>query len=171
MTAPILETPRLRLHPFAHGDVDVLHAQWTDPDVRRYLWDGRVIGRDEVAAVVDESIATFESQGIGFWTVAVRTAPDVVGFAGLRTMPDSSDVELYYGLLPGSWGRGFATEASIVVVRHGFDVAGLPAIWVRTDGPNLASVAVMKRLGARYARTDPIGAFGSTVVYLLAPGS
>jgi RimJ/RimL family protein N-acetyltransferase len=170
MSGPILETDRLRLRPFAPADVDVLHAQWTHPDVRRYLWDGRVIARDEVVAVVDESVAAFESRGVGFWVLELGTPPVVIGFAGLRPLPDGTDLELYYGLDPGHWSRGYATEASRAVLRYGFDVLGLAAIPIRTDGPNAASVAVMERLGARYVRTDPIGAFGTTIVYVVERG-
>ena len=52
------------------------------------------------------------------------------------------------------------------MLRYGFDVLGLEAIPIRTDGPNAASIAVMQRLGARYVRTDPTGAFGTTTVYV-----
>ena len=58
-------------------------------------------------------------------------------------------------------------EASRAVLRYGFDVLALQRIYIRTDGPNAASVAVMQRLGARYVRTDPTGAFGSTIVYVM----
>ncbi len=163
----ILETPRLRLRPFASDDVDVLHAHWTQPEVRRFLWDGRVVGRDEVVAVVQESIATFAARRLGFWTVGVHASSDVVGFVGLR--PSACDVELYYGLVPACWGRGYATEAARAVVRYAFDVVGVPSVHVRADGPNVASIAVMRRLGARLVRTESTGAFGSTVVYAIAP--
>jgi RimJ/RimL family protein N-acetyltransferase len=166
MSAPILETARLRLRPFAPADVDALHAQWTDPDVRRYLWDGRVIARDEVVAVVDESIAAFESRGSGFWVLELGDPPRVIGFAGLRPLPDAPELELYYGLDRPHWGKGYATEASRAVLRYAYDVLGLAEVPIRTDGPNTASVAVMERLGARYVRTDPVGAFGTTVVYV-----
>ncbi len=166
MSAPILHTPRLRLRPFDAGDVDRLHAHWTNPDVRRYLWDGVVITREQAVAVVDESIASFEQRRFGFWVI--ESGETFVGFAGLRAIPDAEDVELYYGLDPGHWGRGYATEASRAVLQYGFDVAGLDPIYIRTDGPNVASVGVMKRLGADYVRTDPIGAFGTTIVYVLS---
>jgi RimJ/RimL family protein N-acetyltransferase len=166
MNAPVLQTERLRLRPFASADVDVLHGQWTDPDVRRYLWDGRVIARDEVVAVVDESVATFARGGSGFWVIELGAPAVVIGFVGLRSLPDASDLELYYGLAPRHWGHGYATEASRAVLRYGFDVLGLEAIAIRTDGPNAASIAVMERLGARYLRTDPTGAFGTTIVYV-----
>lgn len=167
MTGPVLDTPRLRLRPFAPGDVDALHAHWTDPDVRRYLWDGRVIERDVVVAVVEESEASFATRRFGFWVLEAPGVPDLVGFAGLRPIPDERDIELYYGLARPHWGKGFATEASHAVLRYGFDVAGLDPIWIRTDGPNEPSIAVMRRLGATYVRTDPTGAFGATVVYVV----
>ncbi len=159
-----LETPRLRLRPFAPRDVDTLHAQWLDPDVRRYLWDGRTIARDEVVGVVEESIASFAARRFGLWTIEAGSTP--IGFAGLRRIPDSDDVELYYGLAPSSWRSGFATEAARAVLRYAFDVVGLARVWLRTDGPNVASVAVMERLGARYVRTERTGAFGETIVYV-----
>lgn len=170
MTAVTLRTERLRLRPFASTDVEALHAHWTDPDVRRYLWDGLVIARDQVVALVDESIDAFARRGFGLW-VLEHDDGAFVGFAGLRPMPDSDDVELYYGLSPARWGRGYATEASRAVLRHGFDVVGLDPIWIRTDGPNAASVEVMKRLGASYVRTDPVGAFGSTLIYVVRRGA
>lgn len=49
---PILESPRLRLRPVAPDDSAALWALWCDPDVRRYLWDDRVISREEADARV-----------------------------------------------------------------------------------------------------------------------
>jgi RimJ/RimL family protein N-acetyltransferase len=170
MTGPVLETPRLRLRPFAAGDVDALHAQWTDPDVRRYLWDGRVIAREEAQAAVEESIAGFATRRYGFWAVEPIAEPPgaaaLLGFTGVRGLADSEDVELYYGLARPYWGHGYATEASRAVLRYAFTTLGRERVYIRTDGPNAASVAVMRRLGARFVREDLIGAFGSTIVYV-----
>lgn len=161
------ETRRLRLRPFDRGDVDALHAQWTQPDVRRYLWDGAVIPREQVVAVVEESIASFAERRVGFWVVEAKDDGALIGFAGLRAIADGSGMELYYGLERDHWGRGFATEAARAVLRYGFEEVGLDPIFIRTDGPNVASVAVMQRLGARYVRRDPTGWFGETIVYVL----
>lgn len=162
-----LETARLRLRPFEAGDVDTLHALWTEPEVRRYLWDGVVIPRETAAAIVDESIASFAARRFGMWMALAKDDGRPLGFSGLRPIPEQVDIELYYGLSHAEWGRGFATEAARAVLRYGFDRAGIDPVWLRTDGPNEASVAVMKRLGARYVRTEPVGAFGTTVAYLL----
>jgi ribosomal-protein-alanine N-acetyltransferase len=164
MTGPILETPRLRLRPFIRDDVDVLLAHWRNEDVLRWLWDGRKVERDEVIDVVEESIAAFANGRAGFWIIE-RTGHGFAGFTGFRAMPNSTDLELYYALDPAHWGAGLATEAARAAAQYGFDVLGLETIPILTDGPNHASVAVMKRLGATYVRTDPVGAFGTTIVY------
>ena len=39
----VLATPRLSLHPVLPRDTLAMHEVWTDPDVRRFLWDGEVI--------------------------------------------------------------------------------------------------------------------------------
>lgn len=148
MSDVVLTTRRLRLRPFAPGDVDALHAHWTHPDVRRYLWDGREIARREAADVVEESIASFAARRFGFWAIELRDDPAVVGFVGLRPMPDPPDLELYYGLARPYWGRGLATEASRAVLRYAFEALAVDRVYIRTDEPNDASVRVVERLGA-----------------------
>lgn len=145
--AETLSTARLLLLPFGPEDADALHAQWNDPDVGRWLWDGQPVSRETVDAVVASSVRTFAQAGYGFFTLRPREAPDVViGFAGLRTIGESSDVEVLYGLLPAHWGRGLATEAARAVLDFGFD-GGLAAIAAGADPPHAASFAVMERLG------------------------
>jgi RimJ/RimL family protein N-acetyltransferase len=169
VTGPALETARLRLRSFERADVDALHAHWTDPDVRRYLWDGIAIPRQQAADVVEASIASFAGGGLGFWVLLVKDGGAFVGFTGFRAIEAGPDIELFYALDPPHWRRGFATEAARRVLRYAFDEAGLARIVIRTDSPNTASIEVMRRLGARYVRTDPVGAFGGTIVYDIGP--
>ena len=150
---PELRTLRLRLTPCALDDVGFLHRLWTDAHVRRFLWDDRVIGRDEAAAVVEASMESFPRHGFGMWVVHAE-AP--IGFCGLRHFGEPpDDVEVLYGLLPAHWGRGLATEAARAVLLAGFD-RGLPRIFAGADPPNVASIQVMERLGMRFAETRVI---------------
>ena len=64
-----IETARSRMRPFARADVDALHQLWTDPQVRKYLWDDIVIPREQAVEVVESSLASFEQRGFGFWEV------------------------------------------------------------------------------------------------------
>jgi [ribosomal protein S5]-alanine N-acetyltransferase len=146
--AVTLRTARLLLQPIAPADADALHAQWNDPDVGRWLWDGEPVSRETVAEVIAASQSGFEGPGFGFFTLRPRETPLVViGFAGLRTIGDSSDVEILYALLPAHWGRGLATEAAQAVLDWGFEILGLTQIAAGADPPNAASFEVMRRLG------------------------
>jgi RimJ/RimL family protein N-acetyltransferase len=147
-----LDTERLQLRPCAPADLDSLHALFTDPHIRRFLWDDRVIARAESAAVIEASVASFATHGLGQWLGFLREGGELAGFSGLRFVPETPDVELLYAVAPALWGRGLACEAARAVLRHGFETMGLPRILARADAPNAASIRVMERLGMRFVR-------------------
>ena len=142
----MLETERLLLIPFDREHVPFLHRLWTDPEVRRYLWDDRIISVDEAAEVVEASL-----QGPGMWVL--RRDGEDIGFCGLRSIGDSDDppqVEILYALLPAHWRQGLATEASREVLRYAFEDLGLDRVYAGADPPNARSFPVMERLGMTF---------------------
>lgn len=145
-----LTTARLLLRPFDDRDAAALHAQWNDPEVGRFLWDGAPVARETVDAVIAGSRDAFASGGVGFYAVALRAAPaDVIGFAGLRSA-GGDEQELLYALLPAHWGRGLATEAAGAVLDHALAALPLTRVLAGADPPNAASFAVMRRLGMTF---------------------
>lgn len=148
----LFETSRLRLHPFRHEDVESLHALWCDPLVRKFLWDDIVIPFEAAREVVAASLASFEQHGFGFWNVALKKTVQALGFCGLRFIEETSEIEILYGLWPKFWGKGFATEASLAVLRFGFETCKLERILAGADPPNVASIRVMERLGMKFDR-------------------
>jgi RimJ/RimL family protein N-acetyltransferase len=147
-----LRTPRLLLRPCAESDRDALHALWTDPDVRRYLWDDEVIPVERAAAEIRASVASFEAEEIGCWVVCPAGSAEPVGFAGLRRIEEG--VEILFALLPRFWGRGLATEAARAVLEYGLPRLG--RILGRTDTPNRRSVRVLERLGMEFEGERPV---------------
>jgi len=65
MRLPSLRTERLILRPWTLQDVDALHLLWTDPDVRRYLWDDVVISRERAVGAVRAHFQSVATRGIG----------------------------------------------------------------------------------------------------------
>jgi RimJ/RimL family protein N-acetyltransferase len=146
----LLETRRLALRPFVPQDLDPLHAFFTHPDVRRFLWDDRVVSRDTVQALIGASLASFSAVGFGQWVAEDRGTCGLVGFCGLRSVGESEEIEILYALVRERWGEGLATEAGNEVLSHAFLRVGLPRVVGRTDSPNLASVRVLERLGMQF---------------------
>lgn len=159
----ILDTARLRLTPVTRGDVEVLHRMWTDPSVRRYLWDDVVIDRETAEAVVEQTVADWSAHAYGLWLVTENDA--VVGFCGFRSSEEGP--ELLFGLLPHAWHRGFATEAGEAALRYLFGLGHRKA-WGATDPPNAASVRVMERIGMTFDRRGTLNGL-DTLFFRVTP--
>jgi RimJ/RimL family protein N-acetyltransferase len=161
----VLSTERLVLRPVTADDHAALLAHWTQPDVRRFLFDGAAPSAAEVAETIEESISDFAASGYGIWLIELGpaaglpgtgaglpgtglagAAAGLAGTTGLRPLEESG-LEIFYSLVPGAWGHGYATEAARAVVEYGLGPLGLPEVLAEVDEGNAASVAVVKRLG------------------------
>lgn len=154
----MIETARLHLIPATEADVDTLHRIWTDPDVRRYLWDDIIIDRDIATAVLAHSANDWRERGYGIWLIVERETNTVAGFTGFRSSEDRPEPELVFGLLPAFWHRGLATEAA----RAAVDFLDGRAIWAATDPENTASMQVLERLGMTVERRAELVYYVST---------
>jgi len=141
-----LETRRLILRPVLPRDTSAMMAVWSDTDVRRFLWDDRIISFGTAAAHTDASARDFAAHRFGLWSVRTRDADTLIGFCGL-VAGETGDPELCFGLLPAFWGLGFAQEASHAVLRHAFRTLHLPRVTANTDAPNARSARTLAALG------------------------
>ncbi len=142
----VLTTERLVLRPVTAHDHAVLLAHWALPDVRRFLFDGEALSAAEVTETIEESARDFNESGYGIWLIHEERETGLVGTIGLRPLQDLG-LEMFYSLAPGSWGKGFATEAARTVMEHALVDLGLPEVLAEVDEGNAASVAVVRRLG------------------------
>ena len=146
-----LETPRLLLHPLTLADQAAFHAINIDPDVARYLFDGRQVSPANSAAMLDASRALLASQGHGLFAVRPRDAETMVGWAGYLLSGHPPVLEVAYAVAPAVWGRGIAVEATRAVMVWGARHLGMTAFHASSDAPNLASLRVLEKLGFREA--------------------
>ena len=83
---------------------------------------------------------------------------ELVAYDGPEPVEDGQDspeqAELAYELLRSAQGCGYATEAAAAVVGFGFETLELARIVATTEHRNVASQAVMRRLGMRI-ETNP----------------
>jgi ribosomal-protein-alanine N-acetyltransferase len=162
----IIRTARLSLQPLTLDDLDSIHALWTNPGVRLFLFDDQIISREQAAAELNESIDRFEAHGCGLWGARLREQPELIGFCGFRFFHDPPQLQLLYGFHPDHWSKGFATEAARAMIRFGFERAGLDSVIASADAPNLASLGVMERAGMSFDRRETVNEM-DTVYYRL----
>lgn len=134
------------------ADVDALHALWTTPEVRRFLWDGEIVPRERTAGICDESVLLFAEHAYGLWMARDATA-QLVGFGGFWHFPGHEGAELLYGVAASSWHQGFGLEIAQAIIDYGFTRLGMREIIASTDAPNERSIRILERLG-QYVRGD-----------------
>lgn len=160
-------TPRLRLAPLVAADTAALHALWTAPGVRRFLWDGRSISYEQSAQLVARSEVLFYERGLGLWTARLADEEVLAGFCGYWHFRSDIDVELLYGLAEPYWGSGLGTEMARAMVHYGFKELAMGEVRASTDAPNQASLRILRRLG--FLRQHIAGAQGSSIQFFKLP--
>ncbi len=141
-----LETDKLILVPFDMPDLDLLHFTFTDPFVRKYLWDNEIISLQQTKEIMSANIAFFDARHWGLWKVLVKNTNTYVGFAGLWYFFDENQPQLLFGLLPAHTKKGYATEAAKAVTAYAFQQLQFPYLTASCDTPNDASKKVCGRL-------------------------
>ncbi len=147
-----IETERLRLRPFARGDVDAVFAYRQLPDVTRYLSDGPMT-HETVTEVLQMRVGqeAFKREGDKiFLAVELRDHHQVIGEVSLILRDEGSrQAEIGYIFHPDYHSRGYATEAGRLLLEMGFAGAGMHRIYARCAAQNTGSWRVMERLGMR----------------------
>jgi [ribosomal protein S5]-alanine N-acetyltransferase len=146
--APWRSTARIALRELTAADGVQLHRLDRDPNVMRYIRDGRTAPRNEVEERLRRSIAAYRLYpGLGRWYATRRDTGAFIGWFVLNYIPGTAEVEVGYRLLPAAWGRGYATEGARELVRYGFDELGLQRIIGITHPDNVASQNVLQKCG------------------------
>jgi RimJ/RimL family protein N-acetyltransferase len=134
-----IHTERLLLRPMRPSDVDDLFAVFGNPEVMKY-WSTRPHeDRSITAALIKGTIAASAETTAEF---AIEHQGRVIGKAGFWQMP-----EIGYLLHPDYWRQGFGAEALTALMDYGFTQRGLDRITADVDPDNLASLALLKKLG------------------------
>jgi ribosomal-protein-alanine N-acetyltransferase len=127
----------INLRAVETDDGEVLHAIFTEPGVRRFLFDDILLTREETQRHVEAAVSH------GAWVV--YNDGKIVGLVSLR--PTDVGRELMIAVSEHCWGRGLAFEAAQATMRHGFDGLNLDRILASVDLPNERSHRLMLRLG------------------------
>lgn len=147
---PTLETARLRLRAPQWSDLEAIYALGSSPQVMRYITPGRVQTREEARADLERRIAFSREEGpYGYWVMERRSDGAFVGWAALKPLDNTEEIEVGYRLLETYWGQGLATEAAACLLDYGFEELALPRIVAVTMPENEPSRRVMTKLGMR----------------------
>jgi RimJ/RimL family protein N-acetyltransferase len=144
----LIATERLILRRFRTADAPVLAGYRSDPDVARYQsWDAPFpLLRAETA--VANFIAS-DPDKPGWFQYAIERTEDkaLVGDVAVHLHDNLMQAEIGFTLAPAYQKQGYATEGVRAVLDRLFRVQGLHKVAGECDSRNVASAALMERLG------------------------
>lgn len=144
-----LKTERLTVRPWQTKDRPALERMVRDPEMMRYVTQGRTWSDDAVDEMLERQSRHLERHGVCFGAAELGDTGEVIGLVGLQQL-DDGEFELGWWIWKDFWGQGFATEAARAFVDHARDVMGLETLVAVIDPPNAASKAVAEKLGLRF---------------------
>ena len=144
-----VETERLLLRPENETDCDHIYRINTDPQVMRYIGDGSIMSltRDELCIRLKKLIAERVNDEYGIAAVVLKETNKYIGACWLKYDSFVDGVELGYRYAKDAWGKGYATEAAMGVLKEGFKLPKLTKVFARAHHENLASLRVIEKLG------------------------
>lgn len=176
LSAPDLDTPRLRIREVTDADLPDLMAVNGDPDVTRFLpyatwstpedgisWLNRMRAL-QTAGTALQLVVQDKGDGQAIGTVLL-----------FKLDEPSARVELGYALARAHWGQGLMNEALCAVIGHCFGAAGIRRIEAEVKPENTASCRLLAALGfvlegrARQRWVTKGQAYDTDLYGLLAP--
>jgi RimJ/RimL family protein N-acetyltransferase len=164
--APVLETARLILRPFAASDVDAQATMMGDAAVMRHL-GGQPLSREDAWRKLLGGAACWSLFGWGYWAVERRADGRMIGQLGFADFkrdvrPGIENIpEMGWLFAADASGQGHATEAGRAALEWIDSAVAPPETVAIIDADNAASIRVAEKLGfslreeARY-RSDPV---------------
>jgi 3-dehydroquinate dehydratase / shikimate dehydrogenase len=152
----IIRTERLILRPWEEEDLEPFAQLNADSRVMEYF--PSILSRKESDDLARRASTKLQEQGWGLWAVTHPGNAKFIGFIGLAEPTFIAHftpaVEVGWRLAYEYWGRGYATEGALEVLKYGFETLNLTEIVSFTATQNARSRAVMKRIGMHYDPKD-----------------
>jgi RimJ/RimL family protein N-acetyltransferase len=172
-----LESSRISLRSFSENDEDYFVDLDRDPQVMKYLTDGRPTGiaaAQETLARVLNQVEKWQGR-YGVWIAIEKETEEFVGWFLLRpprtALDDFRHIEVGYRLKRKYWGRGFATEVSKLLIEKAFHELNAETVFATAMALNSGSINVMKKVGMKfhseYIENEFPGENKSAVKYVL----
>ncbi|NEX59792.1 GNAT family N-acetyltransferase [Noviherbaspirillum galbum] len=148
---PILRSPRLRLRALTPADGPALFAIHSDAEWMRWYGVDPLVDEAQGQQLA-ELFAGWFTAGTGYrWALERKEDKRLIGTCGLfRWNKSWHNCVTGYEIARDCQGQGYMREALEVILDFGFNMMMVHRIQAETHPDNLASIALLERLGFRF---------------------
>ena len=146
MHNPYLIGERVYLRPFEPADALHLTAWMNDPEVLATVMRYRPVSQAQQEAFLAK--VHDDEQGVGL-AVVRRDGDRLLGTIGLKPI-EWRNRHAGFGLVLGDkaeWGKGYATEATRLMVGYAFETLNLNRVWLHVHENNPAGIRAYEKVG------------------------
>ena len=143
-----IETDRLLIRPFVEADFDPFANMVADPDVMKYIADGKALPRHKAFYYMKECIMLEKTLGYSRYAVLLKDSATFIGFCGYKPYLDNNDLGWRYA--KEYWGKGYGTEAAMAVLKFGLEELKMEKIVCIAHPENIGSIRIMEKIGLVY---------------------
>ena len=150
-----IETNRLILREFKTDDFKDVYEFGANKEVQKYTGDELIQSYDAAKEIIRNVLFNdYKNYGYGRWATIYKPDNKLIGFAGLKYLPEIDETDIGYRFLPEYWGKGIATETSKEIIKYGFENLNLERIVAIVMPENTASYRVLEKLNFKHYKID-----------------
>ena len=152
---PIIETNRIILREFTLDDIDAVFEFGSNKEVSKYTGEVALKNKTEAQNIIENiNFKDYKEYGYGRWATIYKPTNKVIGFAGLKYLPEFDETDIGFRFLPEYWNKGIATEVSKEIIKYGFETLNLNKIIGIADPKNIGSCKVLEKIGLTFYKSD-----------------
>jgi ribosomal-protein-alanine N-acetyltransferase len=168
---PIFQSERLLFREFTQDDAALIYQLNSDPQVVRYVHEEPVTDTHSARKNLGRILTQYNEYGYGRWAIHLKEDNAFIGWGGLKYRPDRKETDLGYRLMRPYWGKGYATEAAIAILTHGFTMLKLAEITAMAQIGNHASLHVLEKAGMQPVGFEQVDGCAVTTYRLINPST
>jgi len=157
-----LETERLKFRQWKQSDYEPFSQYFASEEHTRFL--GGFKGPEDAWRLMATYIGHYELNSFSYPAIVEKDTNRLIGTIGLWKSKPWPEHELGYWLLPQSQGKGYGTEAGMVVKEFAKTLE-FPSLVSYIDAENVSSKQLAIRLGAKLDGSIELLDFGMHEVY------
>ncbi|SFC61230.1 GNAT family N-acetyltransferase [Pseudoalteromonas denitrificans] len=151
----LIETPRLIMREFTLDDLDAVYEFSVNEDVTKYTGDLGMVKTKQDAKDVITNVwqAEYKKYGYARYALVYKENNHVIGFCGIKYLPEENRPDVGYRMLPEYWGKGLGLEAVRATMDYANNTLKLENIMAEAVVENIASNKILLKVGLKHVDT------------------
>jgi len=147
-----IETTRLLLRHFNESDANALFHINSNPKVMQYINSPDQTQAQTLAYLQQGPLNDYKQYGYGRLACIEKSSERLIGFCGIKYLPELKEWDIGYRFLPEYWGLGLATEACQAVIKYARQDLHLERLVGLALPQNKASIHMFNKLGMSFEK-------------------